>query len=127
MTDSANVVKGFRQVVQDLLVPELRSIKTEIEYMKKAIDLNSEEIKSLRAETKEEIRALKTETKKAIDANSEEIKSLRTETRQEIKTLSDKMEKLTEVTLRLLDGFDTSRRISEFSERLAKVEQKLNL
>lgn len=51
-------VKGFRQVVQDLLVPELRSIKTEIVYMK------------------EEIKTLRVDTKNAIDLNSQKIEKL---------------------------------------------------
>jgi hypothetical protein len=89
--NTTNVVKGFRQVIQDLLVPELRSIKTEVEYMKKA-----------------------------IDANSQEIKSLRTE-------MTGRIEKLTEITLRLVERIDTSQKYAELSERLARVEEKSNL
>jgi hypothetical protein len=53
--------------------------------------------------------SLRTEMVKAIDANSEKI------------------EKLTEITLRLVERFDTSQKMAEFSERLARVEQKSNL
>lgn len=80
MASDTNTIRGFRQVIQDLLVPELRSLKTEMEFVK-------EEVKGLRAEQKE--------------------------TR--------------ELVIRLLEKFDSSLKFAELSERVAKVEQKLNL
>ncbi len=85
--NETKTIRGFRQVIQDLLVPELRSIKTEIEYMKRAIDTNT----------------------------------------SEIKTLSQKVDKLSDTTLRLVEKFDASMKYTEVMERLAKIEQKLNL
>lgn len=80
VASDTNTIRGFRQVIQDLLVPELRSLKTEMEFVK-------EEVKGLRAEQKE--------------------------TR--------------ELVIRLLEKFDSSLKFAELSERVAKVEQKLNL
>lgn len=78
--NETKTIRGFRQVIQDLPVPELRSIKTELEYMKRAIDVNS-----------------------------------------------GKVDKLTEINLRLMERFDASQKYTEVMERLAKIEQKLNL
>jgi hypothetical protein len=93
MSDAAMITKGFRQVIQDPLVPELRSIKTEIEYMKKAIDSNTEEIKSLNIRMSE---------------------------------FGGQLKELKEITLRLVDKFDASLKYAELSERLARLEEKIN-
>lgn len=100
MTEAKNIISGFREVVQDLLVPELKSIKTEIQYMQKAIDTNTVEIKELRKETQEEFRAVRSELK---DIGSE-IKELRTEIRELLFKL-----------------------IIPLSERVTRIEQKLNM
>ncbi|HEX3036123.1 MAG TPA: hypothetical protein VHT73_13555 [Thermodesulfobacteriota bacterium] len=40
---------------------------------------------------------------------------------------SGKVDKLTEINLRLMERFDASQKYTEVMERLAKIEQKLNL
>jgi hypothetical protein len=87
MAETKNIIAGFREVVQDLLVPELKAIRAEIEFMKKAMDSNTQEIRELRSEIKE--------TK--------------------------------EITIRLLEKFDATLKFAELSERIARLEQKVNI
>jgi predicted nucleic acid-binding Zn-ribbon protein len=53
MTEAQNIIAGFREVIQDLLVPEFKALKTEIHFMQKALENNSNEIKELRVEIRD--------------------------------------------------------------------------
>ena len=78
MSASKNVVQSLREVVQDLLVPELKAVKVSVE--------------GLRQETKTSNDVLRQEIKISLDALRQEIK-LRDEMQmQAMKTLSEKLD-----------------------------------
>ena len=48
-----NIVQGFRQVVQDLLVPELKAVQVELKHVQETVSFQGEELKALRQEMNE--------------------------------------------------------------------------
>lgn len=102
MTEAQNIISGFRAALQDLLIPELKSIKTEIGYMQKAIDANTLEMKELRTEMRSD------------------LKSLRSDLREDMQIFRDTI-------VQLIARLDTTQKLTELAERIAKLEQKVNI
>ncbi|MEW6684797.1 MAG: hypothetical protein AB1393_01140 [Candidatus Edwardsbacteria bacterium] len=48
--DIMDIIEGFRKVVQDLLVPELKAVQVEVKHLAESVKENSAEIKELRQE-----------------------------------------------------------------------------
>jgi len=48
-----NIVQGFRQVVQDLIVTELKAVQVELKHVQETVSSQGEELKALRQEMNE--------------------------------------------------------------------------
>ena len=100
-----NAVESLREIVQDLLVPELKAIKVELESQRRE---NQTRFESLHVELKVRTEAISTELKVTTDALRADTEALRVEMRlrdekqsQALGAISDKMGTLMEVRERL--------------------------
>jgi hypothetical protein len=64
-----NVVESLRDVVQDLLVPEFKALKVSVDAMR-------EDMRELRADTKESAESLRTEMKLRDDRQDQAMRNL---------------------------------------------------
>lgn len=86
-----NMVGSLREVVQDLLVPELKAVKVEIAALRGDMKLTSD---NLRTEMKSSQEALREEIRIRLEASDRYTEQL-------IRALSDKLEFTIEVRERL--------------------------
>ena len=100
-----NAVESLREIVQDLLVPELKAIKVELDSQRRETQTRFD---SLHTELKVRTDAISTEVKVTTDGLRAETEALRVETRlrddkqsQALQAISDKMGTLLEVRERL--------------------------
>ena len=96
-----NAVESLRDIVQDLLVPELKAIKTELESQRRETHLQFENVRN-------EFSFVRSELKTTAEALRADTEALRVELRirderqtQAMQALSDKMGTLMEVRERL--------------------------
>ncbi len=122
-TAAKNAVGSFREVVQDLLVPELKAVKV-------SVDSLHSEIGFLRSETKVSLDSLRSETKVALDSLRSETKVSLDSLRSELKGSLDSLRE--EVKLRDEISSQGMRNLSEkldfaidIRERLATLEARL--
>jgi len=73
-----NIVESLREVMQDLLVPELKAVKASVD--------------SLRSETKTSLDSLRSETKTSLDSLRSETKTSADALRSEMVLRDDKLE-----------------------------------
>jgi hypothetical protein len=86
-TAAKNIVESFREVVQDLLVPELKAVKASVD--------------SLRSETKTSIDALRSETKTSMDALRIEMRLRDENHERSFRQLSEKLDFAIDIRERL--------------------------
>ncbi len=82
-----NAVESLRDIVQDLLVPELRALKVEVE--------------ALRSESRNSIEALRTESRSSIESLLSEMRLRDEKQAQAIQNVSDKLGYMMDVRERL--------------------------
>lgn len=82
-----NAVESLRDIVQDLLVPELRALKVEVE--------------ALRVESRNSIDSLRVESRNSIAALRDEMRLRDEKQTQAIQNLSDKLGYMMDVRERL--------------------------
>ena len=100
-----NAVESLREIVQDLLVPELKAIKVELDSQRRETQARSD---SLHTELKVRTEGISTELKVTTDAVRADTEALRVEMRlrdekqsQALPAISKKMGTLMEVPERL--------------------------
>lgn len=107
------IIKGFREAIQDLLVPELKAIKTEISYLKEATERNHNEIKELRREINERF--------EKMDKRFEKMD-------ERFEKMDERFEQMNEKFTQLLSEFVEFRGEQRvINESLKKVEHLINL
>ena len=115
----AKVLGSFRETVQDLLVPELRAIKVQIEALTQEMRLRKEQLA-------QEMRLRDEQQKKAIDQLSNEMKLRDEQQKKAIDQLSGEMrlrdERQTKAIGQLSEKLDFS---LEFRDRLSQLEARL--
>ena len=138
MSDSKNVLESFRDVVQDLLVPELKAVKVSLdsdradakliaESLREVIRINTEalreELKLTKDALREEIRlnneALREELRLNLDNLREEIR-FRNESLEQV--LRFELERNTLATQKLSEKLDFA---LDVRERLATIEARM--
>ena len=116
MSSSKNVLESARDIVQDLLVPELKALKVSVE--------------SLRTDMKANTDALRNETRLNTDALREELKLTKDSLREEMKIRHESLVRIIELEsernaqqIRSLgEKFDIA---VDVRERLASVEARM--
>jgi hypothetical protein len=63
MSDGKNIIETFRDVVQDLLVPELRAVKVSVASMREDLNYMRSDIGALGSDTGQSHEALREEKK----------------------------------------------------------------
>ncbi len=71
--ETRSVVGSFREVVQDLLVPELKALKVSMDSMRNETNIS---LQSLRSETKTSFDALRQEMKLRDEINAQAMRGL---------------------------------------------------
>jgi hypothetical protein len=104
-------VESLREIVQDLLVPELKAVKAEMTSI-------YGEITTVRSEMSAGFEAVRIEMRLRDEKQTQAIRHLDENLTEAIKHMDDK---LTESTRHLSDKLDSS---IEFRERLAVLEAK---
>lgn len=115
-TAAKNIVESLREVMQDLLVPELKAVRASVD--------------SLRSETKTSIDALRSETKTSLDSLRSETKTSMDALRSEMVLRDDRLElairsgldNTTEAIRQLAAKLDNTISIRE---RLASLEARM--
>lgn len=109
---SQNAVGSFREVLRDLLVPELKAVKV-------SVDSLHSEIGFLRSETKVSLDSLRSEMKVSLDSLRSEMKLSSDSLREEMK-LRDEMS--SQAMQNLSEKLDFA---IDIRERLATLEARL--
>lgn len=94
MAATKNVVESFRDVVQDLLVPELKAVKV-------SVDSLHTEMSYLRTELKNSIDAMRTEMKLREEKTEQLIRSGDEKNERALHVLSEKLDDSLEIRTRL--------------------------
>ena len=93
-----NAVESLRDIVQDLLVPELRALKVEVEGLRTE---SRNSIDALRTESRTSIDALRTESRSSVESLLSEMRLRDEKQAQAIQNLSDKLGYMMDVRERL--------------------------
>ena len=116
MSSGKNVLETFRDVVQDLLVPELKAVKVSVDSLRTEMKINTE--------------AFREELKLTKDALREEIRLNNEAVRQELKFRNESLERV--ISLELERNALVTQKLSEkldfaidIRERLAAVEARM--
>ena len=103
-----NAVESLRDIVQDLLVPELKAIKVELESQRRENHLQFENVHNQFENVQNEFRFVRSEAKTTAEALRSDTEALRSELRIRderqtgaIQAISDKLSTLMEVRERL--------------------------
>ena len=102
-----NAVESLRDVVQDLLVPELKAIKAELDSQRRE---NQAQFDAVRTELKIRTDSISTEMRIRDERQSEALQALRTETGLRFDQINDKLGTLLEVRERLAVLEDRAKR-----------------
>ena len=109
-----NAVESLRDIVQDLLVPELKAIKTELESQRRENKITSDSIRGELDAIRVEMRLRDEKQTQALHSletkQSEAMLALRTETGLRFEQLNDRLGTLLEVRERLAVLEDRSKR-----------------
>ena len=116
MADGKNVFESFREVVQDLLVPELKAVKVSIDSLRTEMKMSNE---ATRGEMKINNDALREEMKFRYEALEKMIANSHDSLAQLIRQSEERNERSIQV---LAEKFDGSVQIRE---RLATLEARM--
>jgi hypothetical protein len=98
MSSTKNVLETFRDVVQDLLVPELKAVKVSVDSLRVEMKMSND---AMRAEMRLTTEAIREEMKLRTDSLEKLILLGNEANRQLVHGLSDKFEVAVEVRERL--------------------------
>ncbi|MEW6097045.1 MAG: hypothetical protein AB1567_11075 [bacterium] len=105
----SDIVTGFRNVIQDLLVPELKAIKKQLESHEHEFTRLWEEIRALRNEMKE----LRQEMNVRFEAIHEEMKDLRQEMNTRFEAVQKDIHELKSGQKEILLKLDIEKRVNK--------------
>lgn len=118
-----DLVTGFREVIQDILVPELKAIKKELEYHSEEFNRVWKEIEKLWEEIKllrEEMKELRQEMNVRFEAVHQEIKDLRQEMNTRFEAIYKDIHELKAGQREILLKLDLEKRVNKLEVLLAK-------
>jgi hypothetical protein len=98
MTAGKDIIETFRDVAQDLLVPELKAVKVSVDSLRIEMKLTTE---AIREEMKLNSQLLREEMKFRHESLEQTIRESKERHSQEIRSLSDKIDERMQVRERL--------------------------
>lgn len=116
---TAKTASGLREVIQDLVAPDLRAIKVSVDGLALEIKLRTD---ALTQELKIRIEGLASETKLRSEGLQEEIRMLREEMRLRDENQSRMLQMIATDMKGLSQKFDLT---NDLRERLASVEARM--
>jgi hypothetical protein len=119
MIASKNAFESFRDVVQDLLVPELKALKVSVDSMREDMNYMRADIGSLRTDLRQSHEALRSDLRQSHEALRDEIK-LRDAANERMIAYGDQRNE--QLILSFIEKFDKA---MDVRERLAAMEAKL--
>jgi len=121
-----NIVQGFRQVIQDLLVPELKALQVEVKHVQETVSAQGQELRALRQETNERFEALHREMNERFAKVDERFEALHREMNERFARVDERFEALhremNERFAKVDERFEALHR--EMNERFARVDER---
>jgi len=117
--NASDIVEGFRKVVQDLLVPELKAVQTELKHLNEKYSLLDKRIDQV----DKRIDLLQQEMNKRFDAMQGEIK----EVQVEIKEMQREMNTMIVIQQKILDKMDVDKRMIRLETLVEQLQSSINL
>ena len=119
MVAAKNVLETFRDVVQDLLVPELKAVKVSVDSLRDDMKELRSDIKQSNETMRDDMRELRSDVKLSTEVMREEMK-LRHDNLERMITHGDQRNE--QLIRSLAEKFDVA---VEMRERLASIEARL--
>ena len=107
MSDGKNILESSREILQDFVVPELKSVKTNVESLRTELHIHTQ---AIREEMRLSVSAIREELKLHNQALREEMKLRQETVEQAIRGLSGKLD----------DYMDIRERIAQLEARLPR-------
>ncbi len=117
----ADIVKGFREAIQDLLVPELKAMRAEMSALKESVQQNAQAILELRREMNERFAAMQKEMNERfvkVDERFAEITKQIGEMRGDIGEVQGEIKVLAKISERILAELEVKERVTRLEERM---------
>jgi len=119
MTDIEKTVGGFRAAIQDLLVPELKAIQTELRH-------HDERFTTLQKQLDARFEAMQKHMDSRFEAVDQRFEAMQKQMDSRFEAVIDRLVALEKTNEKILDKLDTLDRTFDMEKRLAYVEGRFS-